>query len=137
MESQNSLCALLADKHTALAERIRGLLETTFQTVYTVADAPSLLQGAQRLTPAVVVLDISLVGADSLQLLKQIGECSPTSRVIVLSIHDQSTVARAALSAGARCVVLKRRVAHDLMAAVDAVMRGEEFVSPEFGLTPC
>ena len=104
MEHQQVGCAILADRHTSLSEGIRGLLETTFKTVYIVADAASLKEGAQRLSPAVVVLDISLLGSDFPSLLKEVLESSPESRVIVLSVHDQASVARIALASGANFI---------------------------------
>ena len=134
MEHQQVGCAILADRHTTLSEGIRGLLETTFKTVYIVADAASLKEGAQRLLPAVVVLDISLLGSDFSSLLKEVLESSPESRVIVLSVHDQASVVRIALASGAKSVVLKRTIGSDLLTAVSAVLRGDEFVSPGFGL---
>jgi len=127
-------CAILADRHTALSEGIRDLLETSFHTVYIVADSASLKEGAQRLSPALVVLDMSLLGSDFAVLLKEVHELSPESRVIVLSVHDQSSVARQALACGAQSVVLKRSIGSDLLMAVSAVLRGEEFVSPGIGL---
>jgi len=135
MELQQVGCAILADRHTALSEGIRGLLETTFKTVYIVADAASLKEGAQRLSPAVVVLDISLLGSDFPSLLKEVLESSPESRVIVLSVHDQASVACIALDSGAKGVVLKRSIGNDLLTAVSAVLHGDEFVSPGFGLS--
>ena len=134
MEHQQVGCAILAERHTSLSEGIRGLLETTFKTVYIVADTASLKEGAQRLSPAVVVLDISLLGSDFSSLLKEVLESSPESRVIVLSVHDQASVVHIALASGAKSVVLKRTIGSDLLTAVSAVLRGDEFVSPGFGL---
>jgi len=131
---QNSNCAILADRHPALSEGIRGLLETTFKTVYIVADASSLKEGAQRLTPTLVVLDISMLGEDFASLLKEVHELSPASKVIVLSVHDQASVARKVMACGAQSVVLKRSIGSDLLLAISAVLCGEEFISPGFGL---
>lgn len=129
---QHPTCAVLADRHAALAEGVRGLLETTFQTVYIVADTSSLRDGAQRLVPNLIVLDLSLAGSDSPGILRAVHELSPNSRVILLTVHDQPDVARLALAAGASGVVLKRRLGSDFLTAVDAVMRGETWVSPDF-----
>jgi DNA-binding NarL/FixJ family response regulator len=125
---------LLADSHTVLTERIRDLLAAEFKTVYVVADVLSLQEGAQHLTPAVIVLDLSLGGRDSTSLLEQVFSLSPTSRVIVLSVYDDAAVARAALAAGAHAVVLKRSIGSDLHRAISAVMRGIQFVSKDFKL---
>jgi len=134
MSTQKSTCAILADRHTVLAERVRDLLEADFRTVYVVADAPSLREGAQRLAPALIVLDLSLESSDCSQLLGEIPELSPASRVIVLSVHDEAAVARMALASGAQGVVLKRTIGSDFLHAVSAVLRGERYVSADFEL---
>jgi len=135
MAPYNSTCALLADRHTVLSERVRDLLEADFNTVYVVGDALSLQEGAQHLAPAVVVLDLSLAGRESARLMQQVGELSPSSKVIVLSVHDDPAVARMALASGARGVVLKRSIGNDLHPAISAVLRGEQYVSLGFKLS--
>lgn len=127
---------MLADRHTVLAEGIRGLLETAFKTVYLVADAPSLCEGVERLMPGLVVIDLSFVGPDFPQLLGEIHRHSPGSRVLALTLHDKAAVAQKALAAGAQAVVLKRCAGRDFMVAIDALQRGEQFVSPDFGPVP-
>jgi DNA-binding NarL/FixJ family response regulator len=134
MSRQIPTCAILADRHLGLAEGVRGLLEAAFDTVYIVADLESLREGAKRLSPTVVVLDLPLAGGEVNELLHEIHELSPNSRVIVLTVHDQATVAKLALAAGASSVVLKRCVSSDFMPAIDAVLLGKEFVSPYFNL---
>lgn len=134
MPHHNPRCAILADRHTGLSEGVRGLLESAFETVFTVADVSSLRDGMQRLSPLLVVLDMSLPDDNLSSLLKELRDVSPESRVIVLSAHDQPNVARQALASGAQGVVLKRSIGSDLLTAVSAVLDGEEFVSPGFGL---
>lgn len=133
---QRPTCAVLADRHAVLAEGVRDLLETTFQTVYIVADASSLRDGAHRLAPNLIVLDLSLAGGDSPGILRTVHELSPNSRLILLTVHDQPDVARLALAAGAHGVVLKRNLGTDFLRAVDAVLRGETWVSADFGSPP-
>lgn len=117
-----------------LAERVRDLLAAEFKTVYIVADVQSLQEGAQHLTPAVIVLDLSLGGRDSTSLLKQVFSLSPTSKVIALSVYDDAAVARAALNAGVHAVVLKRSIGSDLHDAIGTVLSGKQFVSKDFEL---
>ncbi|MFA6957291.1 MAG: response regulator transcription factor [Thermoanaerobaculia bacterium] len=114
-------CVLLADRHHGLTEGIRGLLETAFETVVMVADEKSLLEGANRLHPEVAVVDLSLARDSGLDWLRTLRAQCPALRVIVLSVHDEETVRRAALDAGADAFVLKRSLATDLLSAVDRV----------------
>ena len=114
-------CVLLADRHHGLTEGVRGLLETAFKTVVMVADEASLLEGAGRIRPDVAVVDLSLARDSGLGWLRALRQRCPDLKVIVLSVHDEQAVRRAAMEAGADAVVLKRAIATDLLAAVELV----------------
>ena len=98
------------------------MLETVFEVVVMVADEPSLLESAKRLEPALAVVDLSLARGARFGWLLRLRESCPDLPVIVLSIHDEPTVRRAALEAGANGFVLKRSIASDLLPAVEAVL---------------
>jgi two-component system, NarL family, response regulator NreC len=121
---------LLADRHHGLRDSVRGLLETEFETVFMVADEVSLLEGAGRLNPALVVLDLSLAGGDLRGLLDRVTGSLPGAKVLMLTVHDEAIVAEAALAAGAEAVVLKSRLSTDLLPAVDALRAGTRYLSP-------
>jgi DNA-binding NarL/FixJ family response regulator len=131
-------CVLLADRHHGLAEGMRSLLETAFETVVMVADEASLLEGAGRLRPEVAVVDLSLARDSNLSWLRALRERSPELGIIVLSLHDEDAVRRAVMEAGADAFVLKRAVATDLLPAVDAVRRRalEAGQTPGTGASP-
>ncbi len=133
MEPKSTTCTILADRHLALVEGIRDLLETAFQSVYLVSDTSTLCDGAQRLLPALIVLDLSLAGYDSAAVLREISDLSPATRILVLTVYDEPSVARMAIGAGAHGVVIKRCIGSDFMPAIDALLRGREYVSPDFG----
>ena len=131
MTNQKSSCVLLADRHHGLRDSVRGLLEMEFETVFMVADEASVVEGAGRLKPTIVVLDLSLAHGDLRGLLARVIERSPGSKVLMLTVHDGATVAKAALNAGAQAVVLKSKLATDLLPAVDALRAGKRYLSPE------
>jgi two-component system secretion response regulator SsrB len=116
-------CVLLADRHHGLTEGVRGLLETSFGTVVMVADEGSMHDAAVRLRPEVAVVDLSLSRNGSLGWLQALRLRCPELKVIVLSVHDEQSVRRAVMEAGADAFVLKRAIASDLLNAVDAVRR--------------
>lgn len=126
-------CVLLADRHHELSEGVRGLLGTMFAGVFTVTDEASLMEGAARIRPTVVVVDLSLAGGDVVGFLRALRQKSPAAKVLLLSVHDEPTVASAALAAGADGVVFKRRIATDLLEAVDTVLAGRRFASSAVG----
>jgi len=115
-------CVLLADRHHGLTEGVRGLLRSTFGTVVMVADEASLAEAADRIRPGVAVVDISLAQAGGLGWLRALRQRCPEVKVIVLSVHDEQSVRRAAMEAGADAFVLKRAIATDLLAAVESVL---------------
>jgi DNA-binding NarL/FixJ family response regulator len=129
-------CLLLADAHPNLLEAVHGLLGGRFATTVLVADEPSLLEAAGRMEPDLVVVDLSLPVAGSVNVVRSLFGRYPALRVIVLSVHDEPTALAQALGAGAAGFVLKRTAAADLPAAVDAVLRGETYVSAVLGWRP-
>src|SRR5262245_30097536 len=117
-------CVLLADRHHGLTEGICGLLGTLFRTVVMVADEFSLQESAARLRPEVVVADLSLARDRSLHWLERLRQRHPEAKLVVLSVHDEPSVRRAAMDAGADGFVLTRAIATDLLPAVEAVLAG-------------
>lgn len=63
-------------------------------------------------------------------LLAQLDERAPGVKVLMLTVHDESTVAGAAMAAGVQALVLKSCLATDLLPAVDALLAGQRYVSP-------
>jgi DNA-binding NarL/FixJ family response regulator len=127
---------LLADRHANMLEAVRGLLEGRFATTVMVADEGSLLEAVVRMNPDLVVVDLSLPASGGVNVVRTLLSRHPALRVIALSVHDEEAALRQTLDAGAAGFVLKRTAAVDLMPAVDAVMRGETYVSPTLAWEP-
>ena len=117
-------CALLADRHLALVEGVRGLLETEFEAVVVVGDEVSLFESARQLHVALAVVDLSLGRGDGLGLIRRIRSQFPQFKLIALSIHGEKNAKEAAIEAGANGFVLKRSIATDLLPNIDAVLAG-------------
>jgi DNA-binding NarL/FixJ family response regulator len=129
-------CLLLADAHANMLDAVRGLLGGRFATTVMVADEASLLEAAGRMQPDLVVVDLSLPVSGSVNAVRTLCGRYPGLRVIVLSVHDEQTALSQVLAAGAAGFVLKRTAAADLTEAVDAVLRGETYVSAVLGWRP-
>jgi DNA-binding NarL/FixJ family response regulator len=115
---------------------MRRLLEGRFETTVMVADERSLLEVVNRMGPDLVVVDLSLPVTGEVNVVRGLFSRYPGLRVIVVSVHDEQTALSQALDAGAAGFVLKRTAAVDLTPAVEAVLRGETFVSPLLGPRP-
>lgn len=116
-------CVLLADRHHGLTEGVRGLLDTLFDAVVMVADETSLFESAARLQPTAAIVDLSLAPAGSLAWVQRLRACCPEAGIVLLSVHDEPSVRRAALAAGADAIILKRSLATDLLPAIEDVLK--------------
>ena len=118
-------CVVLADRSFTLTEGVRGLLETMFETVVTVADLKSLLESAGRLDPDLTLVDMSLAGNGNLDWVSDLRERCPGMKVVALSVHDEPGASRAAIKAGCDALVVKRTIGSDLLKVVDSVMKDD------------
>lgn len=100
-----------------------------FEAVVMVADERSLLEIAGRVRPALLVVDLSFARRDVARLVARLREIAPASKVIFLSVHAEPTVAQAVIAAGADGFLTKSAIASELIPAVEAMRRGERFVT--------
>ena len=131
MSKADAHCVLLADRHHRLMEGVRGLLETEFDVVVMVSDEKSLCEGATRMKPGVILVDLSLAQGDGLGLVRRLRGRLPEVSLLVLGVYNQPGVSRAILEAGANGFILKSSIATDLLPAIDAVRAGKTYVSPK------
>jgi DNA-binding NarL/FixJ family response regulator len=120
---------VIADRHQDMLEGIRGLLETIFETVVMVADRASLFETVERLEPDLAIVDLSLPISSDINIVRQLKECFPDLKFIMLSVHDEPIVAEEAMTAGAAGFVLKRTAGTDLIPAVEEILEGRTYVS--------
>jgi DNA-binding NarL/FixJ family response regulator len=120
-------CVLVADPRNGLFERIRGLLETAFDQVFLVTDKSSLFEGAVRLQPTVIIMDLSYAAGNLTGLISELRGQAPAAKHLLLSLHDEPSVVAAAIGAGADGMVLKRAIGSDLMPAIDALLAGQHY----------
>jgi DNA-binding NarL/FixJ family response regulator len=121
---------LVGQPHQRLSDGLRGWLQASFGEVFMVADQPSLIEGAHRLQPALVIVDMALAEGRLASLLADLRLNAPSARTLLLSEYDDAGVDAAALAAGAAGVVHKSSLAAELPAAVDAVLAGRRFPPP-------
>ena len=126
---------LLADSHQNMLEGIRGLLETMFESVVMVADETSLIQTVDKLTPDLIVVDLSLPTSQEVNVAHRLNKHNPDLKVIILSIHDEPTVVEKEMDAGVEGFVLNRSASTDLIPAVEEVLKGRTYISPSLGIT--
>jgi DNA-binding NarL/FixJ family response regulator len=120
---------LLADDHPDTAELLRALVQPECDVVAVVGDGRSLISAAERLSPDVIVSDVSMPGLDGITAAAAILLRNPESRIIFVTVHGDPLMVTRALATGALGYVLKVLAGDDLMPAVRSVLRGERHVS--------
>ena len=123
---------LLADDHGVLRAGLRALLsaEPDLQVVGEAADGPEALYMAGKLCPDVVLLDISMPGSDGVEITRQLKETLPDARVLILTVHEDESLLREVIRAGAAGYITKRAIEPELINAIHMVWRGELYVHP-------
>ncbi len=122
---------LLVDDHPLLREGIAALIRATSDLRIS-AEAGSAAEALEALAaqvPDLLLLDISLPGANGIELLKDLHVRHPLMHVLVLSMHEESVYAERALRAGANGYVMKQEPGSKVIDAIRCVLRGEVYVS--------
>ncbi len=122
---------LLADDHPIVRYGLRALLEaeSDFRVVGEAQEGPEAVEQVERLQPDVLVLDLMMPGLNGLEVTRQAGQCSPRTRVIILSMYASEAYVLEALKNGAAGYVLKKSSPDELVRAIRAVVAGELFLS--------
>jgi len=124
---------LLADDHTETAAQLRKLLESDFEVVALVEDGRALVSEAARLTPDVIVTDISMPGLDGIDAAALIRRRDPEARIVFVTVHSEPLLVERGLAAGALGYVLKDTAGDELVAAVHAALDGQRFIGSALG----
>jgi DNA-binding NarL/FixJ family response regulator len=94
-----------------------------------VSDGLEAVQKAGELKPDLILLDIGLPTLNGIEAARQIRKLVPEAKIIFVSQESSADVVQEALSLGAWGYVVKARAGSELLAAVEAVLSGKQFVS--------
>ncbi|HEY7739125.1 MAG TPA: response regulator transcription factor [Steroidobacteraceae bacterium] len=122
---------LLADDHRVLLQGMRTLLEQEgYQVVAEACDGRDAVRLCRTLKPQIAVLDITMQGLNGLDAAQRIRKSSPGTRIVILTMHDESPYVIEALRADVNAYVLKSQAAQDLLEAIRAVSSNNVYLSP-------
>ncbi len=123
---------LLADDHALVRAGLRKILEAQpgFAVVGEAADGRAALAALKEQPVDVVVLDLSMPGADGFEVLRRAKGIRPGLKVLVLTMHTSPEYVTRAVREGADGYLLKDSAVQDLVAAIQSVMAGREYYSP-------
>ncbi len=121
---------LLADDHRLLLEAFENLLEPEFEVVGTATDGRALLVAARELKPDVIVLDIAMPLLNGLGAAQRLKQMMPEIKLIFLTVNEDPDFASEAFRIGASGYLLKNSAASELFQAIEAVLKGNAYVTP-------
>jgi DNA-binding NarL/FixJ family response regulator len=123
---------LLADDHTLVRTGIRALLAAIpgVEIVGEADDGQRALALILETRPDVALVDVSMPGLNGLELAARAAKEAPQTRMAILSMHGTPAHVAQALRAGVKGYVLKDGAAEELPVLLNAVMRGETYLSP-------
>jgi len=123
---------LLADDHALFREGLAVLVghTTDWQIVGQAGDGEEAVQLAEALRPQIAVLDVEMPRVNGIEAARRIRRVSPDTRIVALSMYGDVHYRDRMFEAGASAYVLKNEAMDDLVAAIEAVLRGGRYVSP-------
>jgi DNA-binding NarL/FixJ family response regulator len=121
---------LVVDDFLPWLRLVRTMLESRedLNIIAEALDGSEAVQKAQQFQPDLILLDIGLPTLNGIETARRIRELSPNSKILFLSNETSAEVVEEALRLGARGYLLKPDDASKLLHALDAILRGEQFV---------
>ena len=130
-----SLRIVLSDDHPVVRAGLRMLLESQpgWEVVAESADAETAARQVRGHKPDVLVLDLTMPGRPSLDVIQQIRRDTPATSVVILTMEADPAIARTALGAGAAAYVLKEAADSELVEAIRRTAAGGSYLDPTLG----
>jgi DNA-binding NarL/FixJ family response regulator len=129
-----SIRVLVVEDYESFERFVVSILQKQpeLQIICKVSDGLEAVQKAEELQPDLIVLDIGLPSLNRIEVARQIRKLSPQSKILFVSQESSADVVQGALGTGAQGYVVKSDAGRELLKGVNAVLRGEQFVSARF-----
>ena len=123
---------VIADDHAIVRTGLRTLIksESAMELIGEAAGGYEAIELVEKTIPDVLVLDLSMPDLDGIAVTKKIKPQFPELRILILTIHEDEALLRAALKAGAAGYILKRAAETELISAINIILRGDLYVDP-------
>jgi DNA-binding NarL/FixJ family response regulator len=130
---QGKIKIILVDDHKMFREGLRFLLSKikTTEVIAEAEDGVQLLKLLQEMTPDLVLMDINMPKMNGIEATEIALSKNPAIKVIALSMNGDENYYYKMIQAGARGFVLKQAGSEELEKAIESVMNGKDFFSPE------
>ena len=123
---------MIVDDHPIVANGIQQLIdrEPDMKVIQSVQDAESAIKFIEKLTPDLLVVDISLKGStNGIDLIKSLKKRYPKIKSLVLSMHEENLYAERAIKAGAKGYIMKNDLTDNIVKAIRSILSGNLYLS--------
>jgi len=130
----NACHLIVADDHALFREGLKKVLEerADFKVVGEAGDGAELLTLLGRLTPEIILLDISMPNLRGVDVIQEIKKTHPGTKILILTMLNDREFVYQALAMGADGYFLKKDAGPELVSAIDEIRKGRTYVSPYF-----
>jgi DNA-binding NarL/FixJ family response regulator len=134
MSPGTPLRIMLSDDHPFVRRGLRNILESTseYEVCGEAGDGNLALELAAHLRPDILITDISMSPPNGLEVVAQLRQSLPQTKILIMTMHDSEEMLRAAAAAGASGYLLKSDAEELLVVALRCLEEGQCFVSPAF-----
>lgn len=123
---------LISDDHAIVRTGLRALInsEPSMELVGEATAGYETLELVEKTRPDVLVLDLSMPDLDGIAVTRRIKPQFPHIHILILTLHEDEALLKAALKAGASGYILKRAAEAELISAIHTILRGDLYVDP-------
>jgi DNA-binding NarL/FixJ family response regulator len=124
---------VIAEDHKILRQGLCSLLSLNdeLEVVGEAGDGMNAIRTIVATNPDLVLLDINMPKMDGIAVIKEIKQQSPDTKILVLTMHKKEEYVLEVFNSGGEGYCLKSSGKDDLMMAIEAVLSGKHYVSPE------
>jgi len=123
---------VIADDHSIVRRGLRAIIsaEPSLELVGETTSGRETIERVLARRPDVLILDLSMPDLDGIAVIESVKPRLPEMKILILTVHEDQGLLRAALQAGASGYILKRAAESELVAAIRRVLRDEVYVDP-------
>lgn len=127
---------LIADDHQLVIDGLSSFVNNTdgFELVATAANGAEAIENIDLFNPHIVLLDINMPILDGIQALEKIKKNSAPPKIIMLTMHDETSIIKKVMQLGADGYLLKTSDKEEVITAIQKVSQGQKYFSSEVAL---
>jgi len=128
---------LLAEDHTIVRKGIRSLLDDqpNIEVIGEAEDGREAIEKVEKLAPDIILMDNTMPILNGLEATRQIKKRFPEIKILILTMHTNEEYILQFLRVGASGYLVKQTAPTELVSAIEAVYRGDSFLSPSISRT--